>query len=128
MRLLSLLIWLYLCSRMAGSGSPARCCRAGGGSAPPRRPSVAIVVPARDEAPLIAATLRSLLAQDYAGPFRVILVDDGSTDGTGAIARATRRPAADRDQRRGPRPPGWSGKLWAVPRASRRPARRTSSC
>ena len=47
-------------------------------------PSVAIVVPARDEAEAIGAALRSLLTQDYPGPFRVILVDDGSTDGTGA--------------------------------------------
>src|SRR6202012_3955903 len=36
-------------------------------------PAVAVVVPARDEAPVIAATLRSLLAQDYAGPVRIIL-------------------------------------------------------
>jgi len=45
-------------------------------------------VPARDEAPLIEASLRSLLTQDYAGPFRVILTDDNSTDGTGDIARS----------------------------------------
>jgi hopene-associated glycosyltransferase HpnB len=37
---------------------------------------------------VIEATLRSLLAQDYRGRFRIILVDDGSTDGTGAIASA----------------------------------------
>ena len=49
---------------------------------------MAVVVPARDEASLITASLRSLLAQDYAGPLRVILVDDGSSDATGAIARS----------------------------------------
>lgn len=76
-------------------------------------PSVAIVVPARDEVAFIAATLRSLLAQDYAGKFRVILIDDNSTDGTGDIARAIG------DARLtvitgAPRPAGWSGKLWAL--------------
>ncbi len=70
-------------------------------------------MPARDEADSIAACLRSLLAQDYAGPLRVILVDDRSSDGTGAIARAVADPrlhVLDGE----PRPPGWSGKLWAV--------------
>ncbi|MEA2739592.1 MAG: hypothetical protein QOH05_2899, partial [Acetobacteraceae bacterium] len=76
-------------------------------------PTVAIVVPARDEAPVIEATLRSLLAQDYAGPFRVILTDDNSTDGTGDIARAIGDPRLT-VVTGAPRPAGWSGKLWAV--------------
>ena len=84
---LSLLIWLYLLlahGRFWQSGpelAPAR---------PVEAPPVAVVVPARDEAPLIGQTLRSLLAQDYAGPLRIIVVDDGSSDGTGAIARIPR--------------------------------------
>ena len=45
-------------------------------------PGVAVVVPARDEAPLIGRTLRALLAQDYPGSLRIVLVDDGSGDGT----------------------------------------------
>jgi hopene-associated glycosyltransferase HpnB len=80
---------------------------------PATTPPVAIVIPARDEAPVIDATLRSLLAQDYAGSFRIILVDDNSTDGTGDIARRIG------DSRLTvltgkPRPAGWSGKLWAL--------------
>ena len=76
-------------------------------------PPVAIVVPARDEAPVIEQSLRSLLAQDYAGPFRIIMVDDNSTDSTAAIAGALC------DHRLtivtgAPRPTGWSGKQWAV--------------
>jgi hopene-associated glycosyltransferase HpnB len=76
-------------------------------------PSVAVVVPARDEAVVIEASLRSLLAQDYAGPLRVIVVDDESTDATGAIARGIgdgRLTVITGAQR----PAGWSGKLWAV--------------
>jgi len=68
---------------------------------------------ARDEAGQIEACLRSLLAQSHAGALRVILVDDGSSDGTGAIARAigdTRLTVINGC----PRPAGWSGKLWAV--------------
>jgi hopene-associated glycosyltransferase HpnB len=74
---------------------------------------VDIVIPARDEAESIADCLRSLLAQDYPGPLRIILVDDRSSDGTGAIARAlddARLIVLDGADR----PAGWSGKLWAV--------------
>ena len=81
---LALLIWLYL---LCGHG---RFWQAGpvlSPDAPLCAPSVVVVIPARDEAPCIEQTVRSLLAQDYAGPLRVVLVDDGSADGTGAIAR-----------------------------------------
>ncbi len=86
--------------------------------APPRWPSVAAIVPARDEAEHIGAAIASLLAQDYRGDFRVVLVDDHSSDGTAEIARGV----AARDglsQRHAvvaarPLPPGWSGKLWAL--------------
>jgi hopene-associated glycosyltransferase HpnB len=107
---LALLIWIYLIFAhgtfwQSGPVLPV--------AYPITAPSVAIVVPARDEAPLIEATLRSLLAQDYAGRFQVILTDDNSTDGTGDIARSIG------DSRLtvltgAPRPAGWSGKLWAV--------------
>lgn len=107
---LALLIWLYLLLAHGGFW------RSGPELAPGRpaaTPAVAIVVPARDEAPLLRETLRSLLAQDYGGTFSVVLVDDGSNDGTGAIARSLgdhRLTVIDG----APRPPGWSGKLWAV--------------
>ncbi|MBL6080004.1 glycosyltransferase [Belnapia sp. T18] len=82
---------------------------------PPRWPGVAAIIPARDEAETIGETVRGLLAQDYPGPFRLVVVDDRSTDGTGDVARA----AAAGDPRltviRGrARPPGWTGKLWAL--------------
>ena len=81
-------------------------------------PPVAVVVPARDEADVIASSIGSLLAQDYPGPFRVILVDDGSSDGSGAIAAETaaRRGLGDRLTVRtgAPLEAGWTGKLWAM--------------
>ncbi len=82
--------------------------------APRTAPPVAIVVPARDEADVIAESVGSLLAQDYPGEFRVILVDDCSSDGTAGIARAL--PGAERLTilTGEPRPDGWAGKLWAV--------------
>ena len=83
-------------------------------SCPPAScPPVDVVIPARNEAETIAAVVRSLLAQDYAGPLRVVVVDDRSTDGTGDLARAQddgRMLVVDG----APRPDGWSGKLWAV--------------
>ena len=81
-------------------------------------PEVAAVVPARDEADLIARTLRTLLDQDYPGPLRVVLVDDESGDGTAEAARAAAaaHPRGDRLAvvRTEARPAGWVGKMWAV--------------
>ena len=107
---LSALIWVYLLlfhGRFWQAG-PVLSPRV-----PLSRPAVAIVVPARDEAETIDAVLRSLLQQEYQGAVRVILVDDNSTDGTGAIARAIDDPRLT-VVAGAPRPAGWSGKLWAV--------------
>jgi hopene-associated glycosyltransferase HpnB len=78
-------------------------------------PSIDIVVPARDEAPSIAAAIGSLTRQNLRD-VRVILVDDGSTDGTAAIAAeaAIGAPHPLTIITAAPKPPGWSGKLWAV--------------
>ncbi|MZD56084.1 glycosyltransferase [Streptomyces sp. SID5606] len=80
-------------------------------------PSVCVVVPARDEAAVLPASLPSLLAQDYPGRAEVILVDDGSTDGTGELAGELARrhgglPLTVTSP--GEPPAGWTGKLWAV--------------
>jgi hopene-associated glycosyltransferase HpnB len=53
---------------------------------PARWPDVVAVVPARNEAAMLPVTLPALLGQDYPGPLSVILVDDGSTDGTAEVA------------------------------------------
>jgi hopene-associated glycosyltransferase HpnB len=82
-------------------------------SFPHRAPPVAIVVPARDEAESIRRAITSLLAQRYAGVFRVIVVNDGSTDGTGEALAAMAEPRLA-VVAGAPRPEGWAGKLWAV--------------
>jgi biofilm PGA synthesis N-glycosyltransferase PgaC len=45
-------------------------------------PGVTVLVAAYNEEAAIEQTLAALLAQDYAGPFRVLVIDDGSTDDT----------------------------------------------
>jgi hopene-associated glycosyltransferase HpnB len=80
---------------------------------PARWPGVVAVVPARDEADVIARSIGSLLAQDYPGPFRVILVDDNSGDGTGDVARGLDGAGRLEVVTGAPLPPGWTGKLWA---------------
>jgi hopene-associated glycosyltransferase HpnB len=108
---LSLAIWIYL---LTGHG---RFWQAGPILTPTNpqtpAPDVTIVVPARNEAETIQRALRSLLAQDYPGRFRVIMVDDLSSDGTGALAQALNDPALT-VLRGAAHPPNWSGKLWAL--------------
>ncbi|MFF8448591.1 glycosyltransferase [Streptomyces leeuwenhoekii] len=90
---------------------------------PPRRepavwPPVCVVVPARDEAAVLPASLPSLLAQDYPGRAEVFLIDDGSSDGTAELARALARRHGGLpltvDSPGGEPPAGWTGKLWAL--------------
>ncbi|WP_461076473.1 glycosyltransferase [Streptomyces deserti] len=80
-------------------------------------PSVCVVVPARDEAAVLPASLPSLLAQDYPGRAEVFLVDDNSADGTGDLARELARRHGGLPltvDSPGEPPAGWTGKLWAV--------------
>ena len=106
--LLSLLIWIYLVLAHGRFWSskpelpPA---------APSALPDVDIVIPARDEAETIGPVIASVLAQDYAGRFRVFLVDDNSTDGTATKAGSAANLTVIAGQ---PKPEGWSGKLWAL--------------
>ena len=120
--------WVYLMAahggywltsqRLPGGSAPAGGAPADGGM--DRWPGVVAVVPARNEADMLPVTLPALLGQDYPGKFRVIVVDDGSDDGTGEIAAEL----GDKSLRDGgapltvlagqPRPEGWAGKVWAM--------------
>ena len=55
-------------------------------------PDVSVVIPAYNEAAGIAATIRSMAASRYRGRIEIIVVDDGSSDDTAAIARSLRIP------------------------------------
>jgi len=78
-------------------------------------PAVVAVIPARNEAQTIGATIASLFEQDYAGQLSVIVVDDNSDDGTAAAAASAASGRADFHLVAGQAlEAGWTGKLWAV--------------
>jgi chlorobactene glucosyltransferase len=80
--------------------------------APTPGASVIVIVPARNESGNIAACLRSVLSQNISRDrLRVIVVDDASSDGTGAIVTAIAKadaPVTLVQARELPR--GWTGK------------------
>jgi glycosyltransferase involved in cell wall biosynthesis len=86
---------------------------------PERLPSLTVVVPARDEAANIAATLDALLLADYPR-LEIVVVDDRSTDLTGTIVDAYVMEYADKmpGQLRvihiSELPEGWLGKTFAL--------------
>ena len=113
---IGLLAWLYL---LGGRGGFWRAAERDDQTiaATSSWPRVIAIIPARDEAQTIAASVGSLLAQDYPGNLSVIVVDDHSSDDTAAIAheidagdgsdRVTVLHAPDLAA-------GWTGKLWAL--------------
>jgi hopene-associated glycosyltransferase HpnB len=111
-----LAIWLYL---LSGRGAFWLARERDDGSATEKGfwPAIAAIIPARDEAECVGATVASLLRQDYPGEFTVILVDDQSRDATAQVARdaAAALGAGMRLNVLAGRalPSGWTGKLWA---------------
>jgi hypothetical protein len=76
---------------------------------PPVRRPVTVVLPVRNEAEQVAGCLAALLDQRGVDDLRVVVVDDGSTDGTAAVVRAVTDPRVQLVSA-GPLPPGWLGK------------------
>jgi hopene-associated glycosyltransferase HpnB len=116
---LAAVAWIYL---LAGHGGYWRTTEwlPRAAAEPDAWPDVVAVVPARNEAEMLPVTLPALLGQDYPGPLTVIVVDDGSSDGTSEVAA---RIAGSLPGRRAPRvipgappPEGerWAGKVWAM--------------
>ncbi len=83
-------------------------------------PSLTVIVPARNEAADIAATLHSLLTQDYLN-LQIIAIDDRSTDSTGTIIDtiAAQHPDRLRALHVSELPSGWLGKTHAMALAAR---------
>jgi 4,4'-diaponeurosporenoate glycosyltransferase len=77
-------------------------------------PSVSVVIPARNEADVIAELLAAL-ADQTRPPAEVLVVDDESTDATAEVAHSA-YVRVIRVAARGPRarPAGWTGKAWAM--------------
>jgi hopene-associated glycosyltransferase HpnB len=113
--LLAALIWVYL---VAGHGAFWRAAEwlPATQREPGSWPAVAAVIPARNEAAMLPVTLPALLGQDYPGPLSVVLVDDGSTDGTAEVATKLAAEAGRplRVIAGSAKPDGWAGKVWAM--------------
>ena len=113
-----LAIWVYLLAGRGGFWLARERDDRDAPPPPPAWPSVVAVVPARDEADVVRRSVGSLLAQDYPGEFHLVLVDDGSSDGTAGLARAAALSLGREDRLTvltgAPLPSGWTGKLWAV--------------
>ena len=105
----TLAIWVYLILARGGywrlQDGPVR------RLTPAVWPGITCIIPARDEAEHVGETLRSLSAQQYAGPLKILLVDDQSTDATAAIAETFDAVTVLRGSSL---PPQWTGKLWAL--------------
>lgn len=115
----SLVIWVVLLFARGGfwRTRPPAFLPAGQLEALTEWPAVVAIVPARNEADVIGQAIGTLLVQEYAGDFHVIVVDDHSTDGTADAARAAAL-ALGRPERltvieAAALPAGWSGKVWA---------------
>jgi len=117
---LSLLIWIVLAFFRGGFWQLRAFDNDRADDAPPRWPSVAAVVPARNEAETIARCVKALVAQEYSGEFRIFVVDDHSEDGTAALARDAAESVGAAGSQRVTivqaidLQPGWTGKLWAL--------------
>ncbi len=88
---------------------------------PPACPErVSVLLPVRNEAHRVAPTIRSLLAQHGVADLEIVVLDDGSTDGTADVVRQI----ADGDPRirvvtGDPPPAGLPGKPWACARLAK---------
>ena len=114
--MLCLLAWLYLLLSQGRFWQVSRL-QAGNLHQSPITGTIAVVIPARNEANHIGRALHSLLTQSCADVIQIYVVDDNSTDGT---AEAARGAVSAGDQQKlhiisgHPLPAGWTGKLWAV--------------
>ena len=77
---------------------------------------VTVLIPARNEASRIGATLTSVLAQVGVPNLQVVVLDDGSTDGTATVLQSFNDPRLTVLHGQGDPPSSWLGKPWACAR------------
>jgi hopene-associated glycosyltransferase HpnB len=81
------------------------------------RPTIVAVIPARNEADVIARSISSLFHQQIDANLHIFVVDDGSSDATASVALQAAIAAGKADLltiiHGEPLPTGWSGKVWA---------------
>ena len=111
--MLALVAWTYL---VAGHGGYWRTSEWLPSLArdPDTWPDVVAVVPARNEAGMLPATLPALLGQEYPGALTVIVVDDRSSDGTAEVAAKLGAGRSLTVIAGTAAPAGWAGKVWAM--------------
>jgi hopene-associated glycosyltransferase HpnB len=114
---LPVLIWIVLLVGRGGFWRVKKLMPSRSSASSPVR-SIAVVIPARNEADVIGRAIASLFAQDYSGDISIFVVDDESDDGTAEIAEGgvlnstpSRQVSVMRSR---PLPDGWTGKMWAV--------------
>ena len=109
------LIWTWLVIGVLHEGDRFRLRRPRAGEAPERgKPGVSAIIPARNEVGRIAGCIASLRAQTLALR-EIIVVDDCSTDGTGALLRGLAADGVPLTVVEGAEPPpGWLGKAHAL--------------
>jgi len=122
------LIWVYLLTGRGQFWRVAAGCTPAAASISARH--VVVVIPARNEAAAIGSAVASLAQQNFAGQIELIVVDDGSTDGTAAAATASARDAGALSRftliRGTAVPRGWTGKVWALSQGVAAAARRNA--
>jgi hopene-associated glycosyltransferase HpnB len=115
--LLCFVIWLYLLTAHGGFWRVASL-QVGVQPLAAIDGTIAVVIPARDEADVIGATVESLLQQTSAHSIHIFVVDDHSSDGTPEAALEAARMCGRSEAldviSASALPLGWTGKLWAV--------------
>ena len=114
---IALLTWLHLLLMRGGFWRADRRLQRQVHLKPDQAPPIVAVIPARNEAEVVGRAVRGVLEQGYAGELQLVLVDDGSDDGTAEVARAVAEEIGQAERltvlKGAPLPPGWAGKLWA---------------
>jgi hopene-associated glycosyltransferase HpnB len=110
---LAAVVWTYLVAGHGGYWRTSQWLPPATGD-PDTWPDVVAVVPARNEAEMLPATLPALLGQEYPGTLTVIVVDDRSSDGTAEVAARLDGGRPLRVITGTAAPAGWAGKVWAM--------------